>query len=217
MQIWTAADFSYNETLSGESIMSYNNAKCHTLSLNGIKTVANTACRINQQNTYPKTILSANQWLDTSTDLASNYNMYSGVQFFAKMDGVTSTNWLPKLQLIFEYDIEFKQPAYQNRPTSFEIDIVGSKLVTVPDGSTPDEKRTYVCEYYQVDADGNKYHFVREDGEPGTLTYSQSEFWDVYRYRTSGKYFGGRPADYMGPEPRRPRTVPPPITPHHDD
>jgi len=204
MQIWTAADFSFNETVSGVSIMSYNNARCHTLSLNGIKTVANTACRINQQNITPKTILSSGQWLDTSTDMTGNGNQYSGVQLFARMDGMSSTNYIPRLQLIFEYDVEFKQPAYQNRPTAFEQDIVGSTLTVIPDGSQPTALREYKVDYYQISATGNLYHLVRSDEEPGTLTYTQAEFWDVYRTRKSGKYFSDRPADYVGPEPRKP-------------
>lgn len=204
MQIWTAADWSFNETVSGVSIMSYNNAKCHTLSLNGIKTVANTSCRINQQNQTPKTILPARTWLDTSQDLDAQSNNYSGVQFFARMDGMNSTNYIPKLQVIFEYDIEFKQPAYQNRPSAFESDIVGSKLITIPDGSAPESTREYEVDYYAINDSGNTYHLVRSDGEPGTLTYSAEEFWNVYVNRTSGKYFSDRAADYIGPEPRKP-------------
>jgi len=204
MQIWTAADWSFNESISGETIMSYNNAKCHTLSLNGIKTVANTTCRINQQNMTPKTILSSKQWLDTSEDLSAQSNNYSGVQFFARMNGVSSTNYLPSLQIIFEYDVEFKQPAYQNRPSTFESEIVGSKLITIPDGSQPESTRTYLVDYYTMNDSGNIYHLVREDGEPGTLTYTQVEFWEMWQTRTSGKYFGGRDVVYIGPEPRKP-------------
>jgi len=204
MQIWTAADWSFNESVSGVSIMSYNNAKCHTLSLNGIKTVANTSCRINQQNLTPKTILSPRTWLDTTEDLDAQSNNYSGIQFFARMDGLNATNYLPRIQLIFEYDVEFKQPAYQNRPSTFESDIVGAKLITIPDGSQPLETREYQVDYYSINSSGNTYHLVRTDGEPGTLTYSALEFWEVYKSRTSGKYFSNRPADYIGPEPRKP-------------
>jgi hypothetical protein len=49
MQIWTAADPSLNESVSGGSIQSYNNAKVHTLSLNGIKTIVNTQYRVKQK------------------------------------------------------------------------------------------------------------------------------------------------------------------------
>jgi len=204
MQIWTAADFSFNETVSGVSITSYNNARCHTLSLNGIKTVANTQVRINQENMTPRTILSSKTWLDTSQDLTSTSNNYSGVQFFAKMPGITATEYLPQLQLIFEYDVEFKQPAYQNRPSSFETDFIGSTLTVIPDPLLPLDTREYYVDRYTLSSAGNRVSLLRSDGVAGSLIYTQAEFWDVYVNRTSGQYFGNRPADYSGPEPRKP-------------
>jgi len=204
MQIWTAADWSFNESVSGVSIMSYNNAKVHTLSLNGIKTVANTTCRINQESMTPKTILPSSTWLDTSKDLDSQSNDYSGVQFFAKMDGVSATNYLPRIQVIFEYDVEFKQPAYQNRPNTFESDIIGAELSVIPDGTLPDERRVYVCTRFTINDAGNDYRFVRQDGQPGSLNFDAKEMYDVFVYRTSGQYFNNRTADYTGPIPRKP-------------
>lgn len=203
MQIWTAADFSFNESISGVSITSYNNARCHTLSLNGIKTVANTQCRINQENMTPRTILSSRTWLDTSADLDAASNNYSGVQFFAKMPGMSATNYLPQIQVIYEYDVEFKQPAYQNRPSTFESDFIGSKLICIPDGNFPDDTREYYVDEYALSSTGNFIRLLRTDGQPGSLTYTQSEFWSVYTDRTSGQYFSNRPADYIGPEPRK--------------
>lgn len=204
MQVWTAADWSFNETISGVSITSYNNAKCHTLSLNGIKTVANTTCRINQENTTPRTILPGSTWLDTSQDLDAQSNNYSGVQLFAKMPGLSATNYLPQVQMILEYDVEFKQPAYQNRPSTFESDFIGSKLVVIPDGSQPEDLRTYLVVSYTLNDSGNNIRLEREDGLPGSLDYTQEEFWDVYVERNSGQYFSGRAADYTGPIPRKP-------------
>jgi len=203
MQVWTAADWSFNESVSGVSIMSYNNAKVHTLSLNGIKTVANTTCRINQESMTPKTILPSSTWLDTSQDLDSQSNDYSGVQFFAKMDGITATNYLPRVQVIFEYDVEFKQPAYQNRPNTFESDIIGAKLSTIPDPNSED-RRIYECTDFTINSSGFDYRFEREDGQPGSLNYDAKEMYDVYIYRTSGQYFNNRAADYTGPIPRKP-------------
>jgi len=204
MQIWTAADWSFNETVSGVSIMSYNNAKVHTLSLNGIKTIANTSCRINQENMTPKTILPSSTWLDTSEDLNAQSNDYSGVQFFAKMDGISATNYLPKVQLIFEYDVEFKQPAYQNRPDTFESEIIGAELSTIPDANLPEDKRIYECNSFKITDTGFDYRFVRQDGLPGSLNFDAKEMYDVYVYRTSGQYFNNRTADYTGPIPRKP-------------
>lgn len=206
MQIWTAPDFSFNESVSGVSICSYNNARCHTLSLNGIKTVANTQVRINQESMTPRTILSSKTWLDTSQDLTSTSNNYSGVQFFARMPGITATNYLPKIQLIFEYDVEFKQPGYQNRPSTFESDFIGSKLTVIPDPLLPTTTREYYVDRYTISSSGNLISLLRSDGVPGSIVYSQADFWDVYVNRTSGPLFGDREADYTGPEPRKPYT-----------
>lgn len=203
MQIWTAADPSLNENISGISIKAYNNAKVHTLSLNGIKTLVNTKCKINQTAVgNPMPLLPNNAWLDTSTDMVDN--KYSGTQFFAQMNGVTGTNYIPTIQLILEYDVEFKQPAYQNRPDTFELDIVGATLVVIPDPSEPEVTREYTCVSYTINGTGNDYRFERSDGEPGSLNYDQEEMWEVYYYRTSGIYFSNRLAVYTGPIPRKP-------------
>lgn len=203
MQIWTAADFSTNEVVSGESIMSYNNARVHTLSLNSMKTVINTKTKINQQNLVPKTILPTNTWLDTSQDISTS-NVYSGAQIFIRMPGMNATNYLPQIQLVFEVDVEFKQPAYQNRPSTFETNFIGSTLKVVPDASTPQIFREYTVETYTLNDSGNDIRLVRSDGQPGSLNYSQKEFFDVYFYRKSGSYFNNRVADYTGPIPRKP-------------
>jgi len=202
MQIWTAADFSANENISGTSILSYNNARVHTLSLNAMKTLVNTQVRLNLLNNTPHTILPANTWIDTSQNMTDT--KYSGFQIFARMPGVVATNYLPEIQLIFEYDCEFKQPAYQNRPTSFESDFVGSKLVTIPDGSDPDATREYEVVSYTLNDSGNNIRLERSDGVAGSLDYDQEEFWEVYYYNNSGKYFGGRHSIYTGPIPRKP-------------
>lgn len=204
MQVWTASDFSAGETLAGTSILSYNNAKVHTLSLNGIKTVVNTAVRLNQRALMPRTILPANTWLDTQDDITTTGNIYSGAQLYARMQGQTTTNYVAQLQLILEYDVEFKQPAYQNRPNYFESSIVGSTLTVIPDGNLPEITRSYNCVSYTINATGNDYRFERSDGQPGSLNYDLEELWEVYIYRTSGQYFNNRSADYQGPIPRRP-------------
>jgi hypothetical protein len=205
MQIWTASDFSAGESLSGTAILSYNNAKVHTLSLNSIKTVINTSVRLNQRSLTPRTILPANTWLDTQEDIdTSTGNVYSGAQLYARMEGQTALNYSVKLQLILEYDVEFKQPAYQNRPSYFESDIVGSKLFVIPDGNQPEVTRSYDCVSYTINATGNDYRFERSDGQPGSLNYDLEELWEVYVYRKSGQYFNNRFADYQGPIPRRP-------------
>jgi hypothetical protein len=202
MQIWTAADPSLNESVSGESLLSYNNAKCHTLSLNGIKTILNTQCRINQKNATPIVILPASAWLDTSQDVTTQE--YSGGQLYMRMAGQNSTDYRPVVQLIFEYDVEFKLPAVQNRPTGFESGIVGSVLSVVPYGSTPTVFREYKVVSFTLNATGSNYRLERVDGEPGSLDYDLEEFWEVYFYSKSGKYFSDREVFWQGVIPRKP-------------
>jgi len=201
LQIWTAADFSANETVSGVSIMSYNNAKCNTVSFNNFTKILDTQCRLNNANTTPDVILPASTWLDSSVDMSGL--KYSGFQLFAMMPGVSSTNYMPRFQLVFEYEIEFKQPGFQNRPTAFEQDFVGSKLVCIPDANVPDT-REYEVVSYTINANGNNVRLERADGQAGSLDYTQYEFFDVYVSGKSGKYFGNRTAIYTGPIPRKP-------------
>lgn len=210
MQVWTAADLSANENVSGTSILSYNNARCTTLSLNGITTVANTRCKLNDITTTPQTLLPYSTWLDTSADISDSKLKYSGVQLFVKMPFKLSTDFTPMIQVIVEYDVSFKQPAWQNRPTSFEMDIVGSILKVQPVASLPD-LREYVCKSYKIDGDGHDYRFERTDGESGSMNFTQEEFWEVYFTQTSGSYFGGRPVQYTGPVPRKPMGWTPPV------
>lgn len=203
MQVWTASDLSTNETVSGESLLSYNNAKVHTLSLNAIKTLVNTQCRINDQTAQPIPILPGSTWLDTSTDISNN-SVYSGAQIFMKMPGITSTNWLPEVQLIFEVDVEFKQPAYQNRPTFFESTFIGSTLSVIHDASDPEDFRDYTVVAYTIDGTDDNVRLERVDGVAGSLDYTKLEFWEVFVNNTSGKYFSDRPCHYTGPTPRKP-------------
>jgi hypothetical protein len=210
MQIWTAADPSFNEALPGNTIMSYNNAKVHTLSLNGMKTVVNTQVRVNQMGTRPRIILPATTFLDTESDMDtenavnSTGSRYSGAQLYMLMHGMKSTSFLPNIQLVFEYDCEFKQPALQNRPNTFELSFVGSSLVTIPDQSTPEVTREYKVVAYTLNDSGNNIRLERADGQPGSLDYTQAEFWEVYFNQNSGSYFGGRKITYTGPIPRKP-------------
>lgn len=204
MQCWTCADLSANELVSGISITSYNNARVSTLSLNGLKTVVNTRCKLNDVTTTPKTLLPYSTWLDTSTDLQDSKLKYSGAQVFLKMPFKLSTDFIPMVQVIIEYDVEFKQPAWQNRPTSFELGVIGSILEVQPVPGTLD-LRPYVCKSYKIDGDGGDYRFERQDGEPGSLNFTQKEFWEVFYTQTSGTYFGGRKIKWTGPIPRKPQ------------
>jgi len=203
MQCWVVADLSSNETVSGVSIMSYNNARCTTLSLNGLTTVCNTRSKLNDYSTTPHSLLPYSTWLDTQEDLSDSKVKYSGFQLFVKMPFTLSNDYRPMIQVIIEYDVEFKQPAWQNRPSTFELDIVGGILEVQPVSSSTD-LRAYKCISYKIDGDGGDYRFERVDEEPGSLNFTQEEFWEVYYYQTSGSYFGGRPIRWTGPIPRKP-------------
>lgn len=202
MQVWTAADWGLNETVSGISIMSYQNARCHTLSLNALKKVVDTKTRLNMTGEQPIAIMPANAWLDTSTDQGTN--RYNGFQLFARMPGLTATNYLPELQVVFEVDVQFKQPAYQNRPSSFESGIIDSLLTVNPDAADPTDLRTYKLVKFEIIPNDYNYRFERADGLPGSLEYNAREMWEVYINGNSGSYFGGRTATYTGPPPRKP-------------
>lgn len=202
MQVWTAADYGLNENSSGIELMSYQNARCHTLSLNAMKTVVNTQCKLNLMSSKPIAIMPVSAWLDTSED--QGFNRYNGFQLLARMPGVSATNYLPELQVVFEIECEFMQPAYQNRPTSFESEIIGSILSTIPDGSLPNQSREYKVVSFTLNTGDHDYRLERVDGQAGSLNYTMKEMWEVYIYGNSGKYFDGRNSAWTGPPPRRP-------------
>jgi len=197
--IWTAADLGVNETISGVDLLSYDNARFHTLSLNKYVPIVNTATRLNQTAGAPIAIFPGSTWLDTSMDM--NNIVYNGFQIFAMMPGVSSTNWLPKYQMIVEIECEFKQPAWQNISSSFEAEALGSILVCE---ITDSESRTYVLDKYNRTAqDGATLHFVRQDGQPGSLTYDVADFHAAWASGKNVGYFGERPISYTGPVPPR--------------
>jgi len=205
-QVWTAPDFGLNESVSGVSLLSYQNARCHTLSLNAMKTVVNTQARFNVGNigggSGSRIVLPYSTWLDSAGVQNPAYSYYSGYQMFVKMNGLTGTDYLPIYQIVEEYDVEFKQPGFQNLSSNFQDEIVGTTFAVIPDGSAPDELRTYVCVSFTINDQGNNYRFERQDGEPGSLDYTSAEMTEVYEKQTSGKYFGDRKINYWnGPVP----------------
>lgn len=201
MQVWSVADLTNTEVISGETIYSYNNAKVNTLSSNNLTTVCDYRPLLCSKGA--NSVILTNTWIDTANDLDPTQVSYSQFQLFVRTPGITATNYLPQFQVIIELDVEFRQPAYQNRPTSFESSFVGSTLEVTP-AALDQGMRTYTVLYFKNDGADNEIFLIREDGEPGSLTYTQKEFWEVYVYQTSGKYFGGRRIIYTGPAPRRP-------------
>ena len=120
------------------------------------------------------------------------------------MHGMDATQYLPNVQIVFEYDCEFKLPGYQNRPNLFEMEIVDSTFIVIPDGSTPEITRSYSVVSYTLNDSGNNMRLERTDGVSGSLDYTQLAFWEAVHYGNSGSYFGGRNIIYNGPIPRKP-------------
>jgi len=207
--IWTAADYGSNENMSGETIMQYQNAKKNTLSLNKWTCVVDTPCRINgtaglsvpnSTFIYPEAF-----WINTA-EFDSSF--YSGYQIFVQNFGSQGyePGKQPSITVVTELIVEFMQPAFQNNTSSFSSRAFGMRMTVQPDSSDPTITRTYVFNWYRVltNSEGERVfeiHLVREDGESGSLTYSNTELREAISTGTSGKYFGARRAQYDGPVP----------------
>lgn len=194
--VWVASDYGNNETVSGIDLMSYQNAKFHSLSLNNYKKIIDTTLRLNQTAGSPITIFPGSTWLDTSMDM--NNVQYSGFQIFTMMQGMSATNYLPKYQMIVEIDCEFKQPAWQNISTSFEKEAFNATLLCQVSDT---EERLYNLTKVTRTETENTIRFERADGEPGSLTYTVSDFFEVFRTGFNKGYFGDRKVTYTGSIP----------------
>lgn len=208
--VWTAADFGNNESVSGTTIMQYQNAKRNTLSLNKWTPVVNTASKINAKlqgsNVY-SFIMPSSTWVNTTE---FNSDFYSGYQLFIQSFGAQTLQpgSTPAYTIQTELEIEFMQPAFQNTASSFTSRIFDVKLTVIPDGSDPDVTRDYIFERVIVEpnSDGEREYKVlmkRADGQPGNITYTSGELLTVYEEGKSGQYFGNRRAIYDGPVPEQ--------------
>jgi len=208
--VWTAADFGANESVSGVTIMQYQNAKKNTPSLNKWTNIVDTTTRINSKlvgsNTYDF-IMPGNTMVNT-TNFDSSF--YSGYQLFIQNFGTQnqSLEYQPSYTLITKLEVEFLQPAFQNLPSTFVANAFGIRMVTKP---TPETERVYVFDRILVEKneDGIREMTIRlsrEDGEPGSLTFTAAELREAIATGTSGQYFSGRHIVYDGPYP--PREIP---------
>lgn len=195
--VWTSVDPSTTE-IANMTIMSYNNAKFTTPSLNGIKKIVDCIPKLNMDNPSPNVLLPGSTWIDTREDLSST-NFYSGFQLYITAPSFAATNYLPRFQIIYEMEVEFKLPAVQSRPTTFDLDFIGSKITVIPDASLPDDTREYEVATYTVNNSGNIIRLLRTDGVPGFITYSLQDFYDAIIAGTSGPLFGNRAFTYTGP------------------
>lgn len=201
--VWTAADFGANESISGETIMQYQNAKKNTCSLNDFTVIVDTSARINLPGNT-NFILPPSSWVNTAL---FNSSGYSGYQIFLQNFGLqtVAVEDQPSYTLVTELDIEFMQPAFQNNASSFTVDAFDIKMITIPDASSPDT-RTYVFDNYRVwtNSGGTReflIHLIREDGVSGSLTFTGEELRNAIRTGTSTPYFNGRRIIYDGPTP----------------
>merc|ERR1711971_724944 len=67
--VWVASDYGINETVSGIDLLSYQNAKFHSLSINNYKKIVDTTLRLNQTTGSPIMVLPGSTWLDTPLDM----------------------------------------------------------------------------------------------------------------------------------------------------
>jgi len=194
--VWVASDYGINETISGIDLLSYQNAKFHSLSINNYKKIVDTTLRLNQTTGAPIMVLPGSTWLDTSLDM--NNVAYSGFQIFTMMPGMSATNYLPKYQMIVEIDCEFKQPAWQNITSQFQEDAFGATLLC---DINDNEQRLYKLTKVTREENDASIRFERDDGQPGSLTYTVQNFYQVFSTGYNVGYFGDRKIVYTGPVP----------------
>lgn len=208
--IWTAADFGANESVSGVTIMQYQNAKKNTPSLNKWTNIVDTTTRINSKLTggYDYDFIMPGSLMVNTTNFDSSF--YSGYQLFIQNFGTQNqaVDYQPVYTLITTLEVEFLQPAFQNLPSTFVANAFSIKMVTKP---TEDTTRTYVFDRIIVEKNDEgvremTIRLTREDGEPGSLTFTAAELREAIASGTSGQYFSGRHIIYDGPYP--PREIP---------
>jgi len=130
-QVWTAADWSSNETVSGRSIFNYNNAKLHTLSINDIKQIVSMTPRWQSEDTQTKSaVFPTSFWIDTTVD--DNYSKFNGFQLHIEVpgDSLTATNRY-KYTVTTQLTIEFKQPSFQSVSSSIDGSLPGTEIAII--------------------------------------------------------------------------------------
>lgn len=212
--IWTASDLGRNESISGETIMQYQNAKRNTINANKWTNIVDTTCNVNASLDSTKNynyILPRSTWLNTSMFDSSSY---SGYQLFIQNYGSqqNSPTYQPSFTLTTELIVEFLQPAFQTTTSNFTAEAFEMRMVVQESATDPSVLRTYVFNrlYVGKNAVTNEremsIRLTREDGLAGSLTFSNIELRSAIESGTSGSYFGGRPIIYDGPMP--PRDIP---------
>lgn len=204
--IWTAPDYGTNETVSGESIMQYQNAKRNTLSLNSWKQIVNTDSRINASldtNGDWNFIMARDTWVNTSKYDSS---FYSGYQLFIQQPGFQnfSPSTLPAFNLQTTLVVEFLQPAFQAAPSTFTQRVFQAILkVQLSPITDPGVFTTYKFSGMKTFADPvdqtRKYKvtFVDVTDNTSFLHFDDEEMLTLYQDRT----FNNVAIIYDGPKP----------------
>lgn len=114
--IWTAPDYTTDEVSLGSNIKSYQNARFHGLSLNGFKKIVDTDVRLNSMQGG---VLPPSTWLPTgAANTIGGWDPaqinYTGFQLWAENPALynVSPEFQGALSIVYEIDIEFKQPGF---------------------------------------------------------------------------------------------------------
>lgn len=190
-QVWTAADWSSNETVSGRSILNYHNAKLHTLSINDIKRVVTMIPRWQSEDTQTKSaVFPHSTWVDTTA--TSEATSFNGYQLHIEVPGDTlTTSNRYKYTVTTQLEIEFKQPSFQSVSSSIDGTLPGS-TISVMLNDVLDETLTIVGLKATVDGIS-----LKVDSTGGSTTTKELDWLrTVIRER---ELPDGREAQYNGP------------------
>lgn len=123
--IWTAPDYTNDEITLGNNIKSYQNARFHSMSLNGFKKIVDTDVRL---NSVQGGVLPPSTWLPCqASNNAGGWDPtqinYSGFQLWAENPSILniSPSFTAALSVVYEIDIEFKQPGFVTPATSLTL------------------------------------------------------------------------------------------------
>jgi len=123
--VWTAPDYTNDEVTVGNNIKSYQNARFHSLSLNSFKKIVDTDVRLNSTQGG---VLPTTTWLPTqAANAAGGWDPtqinYSGFQLWAENPALynVSPSLQASLSLVYEIDVEFKQPGFVTPATSLAL------------------------------------------------------------------------------------------------
>lgn len=202
--IWTAADLAANESVSGQQLMQYQNAKRNTLSLNKWTKIVDTACNINcslqtdeGKSATTAFILPRSTWINTNQGLDSKF--YSGFQIFIQnfANRTAAVDRVPVYQLQHEIHVEFMQPGYQSLPTSFSHRFLNHNIrVIFNDGDTSFTELTPKSITHSNQGTILTYQHAGVD-----YPFTAEQIRNIIAHNQADNRFGNRRAQYDGIAP----------------